>query len=166
MTWGSHGGDWIVAPCRLVWVYRRFRGLYCHHHQGVWSCFTRHHQKGAISSVMSLITCFTDIHELRRVLMRSVIESEGSEGRTVRCLYTTSSKEFWILCDNAFPIRMNLQIFSQPCFKEDINEREGTDSIFSLDCRVLCCICDNRYCYLSRRFDLYRVIDFIVQRLS
>jgi hypothetical protein len=20
---------WVVAPCRLVWVYRRFRGLYC-----------------------------------------------------------------------------------------------------------------------------------------
>jgi hypothetical protein len=25
---------WVVAPCRLVWVYRRFRGLYCLHHQG------------------------------------------------------------------------------------------------------------------------------------
>jgi hypothetical protein len=25
---------WVVAPCRLVWVYRRFGGLYCLHHQG------------------------------------------------------------------------------------------------------------------------------------
>jgi hypothetical protein len=25
---------WVVAPCRLVEVYRRFRGLYCLHHQG------------------------------------------------------------------------------------------------------------------------------------
>jgi hypothetical protein len=25
---------WIVEPCRLVWVYRRFTGLYCLHHQG------------------------------------------------------------------------------------------------------------------------------------
>jgi hypothetical protein len=25
---------WVLAPCRLVWVYRRFRGLYCLHHQG------------------------------------------------------------------------------------------------------------------------------------
>jgi hypothetical protein len=25
---------WVVAPCRLVRVYRRFRGLYCLHHQG------------------------------------------------------------------------------------------------------------------------------------
>jgi hypothetical protein len=25
---------WAVAPCRLTWVYRRFRGLYCLHHQG------------------------------------------------------------------------------------------------------------------------------------
>jgi hypothetical protein len=24
---------WVVAPCRLVRVYRRFRGLYCLHHQ-------------------------------------------------------------------------------------------------------------------------------------
>jgi hypothetical protein len=24
---------WVVVPCRLVWVYRRFRGLYCLHHQ-------------------------------------------------------------------------------------------------------------------------------------
>jgi hypothetical protein len=23
----------VVAPCRLVWVYRRFGGLYCLHHQ-------------------------------------------------------------------------------------------------------------------------------------
>jgi hypothetical protein len=26
---------WVVAPCRLVRVYQRFRGLYCLHHQGV-----------------------------------------------------------------------------------------------------------------------------------
>jgi hypothetical protein len=26
---------WVAAPCRLVRVYRRFRGLYCFHHQGV-----------------------------------------------------------------------------------------------------------------------------------
>jgi hypothetical protein len=25
---------WVVAPCNLVWVYQRFRGLYCLHHQG------------------------------------------------------------------------------------------------------------------------------------
>jgi hypothetical protein len=25
---------WVVAPCRQVWVYRRFRGLYCLHHLG------------------------------------------------------------------------------------------------------------------------------------
>jgi hypothetical protein len=25
---------WVVAPCRPVWGYRRFRGLYCLHHQG------------------------------------------------------------------------------------------------------------------------------------
>jgi hypothetical protein len=25
---------WIVAPCRLVWVYQHSRGLYCLHHQG------------------------------------------------------------------------------------------------------------------------------------
>jgi hypothetical protein len=25
---------WVVAPCRLVWVYQRFRGLYCLHHHG------------------------------------------------------------------------------------------------------------------------------------
>jgi hypothetical protein len=25
---------WVVAPCTLVWVYQRFRGLYCLHHQG------------------------------------------------------------------------------------------------------------------------------------
>jgi hypothetical protein len=25
---------WVVAPCRLVQVYRRFRGLYCLHLQG------------------------------------------------------------------------------------------------------------------------------------
>jgi hypothetical protein len=25
---------WVVAPCGLVEVYRRFRGLYCLHHQG------------------------------------------------------------------------------------------------------------------------------------
>jgi hypothetical protein len=25
---------WVVAPCRLLSVYRRFRGLYCLHHQG------------------------------------------------------------------------------------------------------------------------------------
>jgi hypothetical protein len=25
---------WVVAPCRLIRVYRRFRGLYCLHHQG------------------------------------------------------------------------------------------------------------------------------------
>jgi hypothetical protein len=25
---------WVVAPCRLVRVYRRFRGMYCLHHQG------------------------------------------------------------------------------------------------------------------------------------
>jgi hypothetical protein len=24
----------LVAPCRPVWVYQRFRGLYCLHHQG------------------------------------------------------------------------------------------------------------------------------------
>jgi hypothetical protein len=24
---------WVVAPCRLVWVYRRFRGPYCLHDQ-------------------------------------------------------------------------------------------------------------------------------------
>jgi hypothetical protein len=26
--------SWVIAPCRLVWVYRRFRGLYCLHHRG------------------------------------------------------------------------------------------------------------------------------------
>jgi hypothetical protein len=25
---------WVVMPCRLVWVYQCFRGLYCLHHQG------------------------------------------------------------------------------------------------------------------------------------
>jgi hypothetical protein len=25
---------WAVAPCRLVWVYLRFKGPYCSHHQG------------------------------------------------------------------------------------------------------------------------------------
>jgi hypothetical protein len=25
---------WVVALCRLVEVYRRFRGVYCPHHQG------------------------------------------------------------------------------------------------------------------------------------
>jgi hypothetical protein len=25
---------WIVVPCRLLWVYQRFRRLYCLHHQG------------------------------------------------------------------------------------------------------------------------------------
>jgi hypothetical protein len=25
---------WVVAPCRLVWVYQLFTGLYCLHHQG------------------------------------------------------------------------------------------------------------------------------------
>jgi hypothetical protein len=25
---------WVVAPCRLVWVYQHFRGLCCLHHQG------------------------------------------------------------------------------------------------------------------------------------
>jgi hypothetical protein len=25
----------VVSPCRLVWVYQRFRGLYCLHHQEV-----------------------------------------------------------------------------------------------------------------------------------
>jgi hypothetical protein len=25
---------WVVAPCSLVEVYRRFRGAYCLHHQG------------------------------------------------------------------------------------------------------------------------------------
>jgi hypothetical protein len=25
---------WVVAPCGLVWVYRRFRGPYCLHHHG------------------------------------------------------------------------------------------------------------------------------------
>jgi hypothetical protein len=25
---------WVVVPCRLVWVYRHFRGLYCLHPQG------------------------------------------------------------------------------------------------------------------------------------
>jgi hypothetical protein len=25
---------WVVAPCGQVWVYQRFRGLYCLHHQG------------------------------------------------------------------------------------------------------------------------------------
>jgi hypothetical protein len=25
---------WVVAPCNLVDVYRRFRGTYCLHHQG------------------------------------------------------------------------------------------------------------------------------------
>jgi hypothetical protein len=24
---------WVVAPCRLVYVYQRIRGLYCLHHQ-------------------------------------------------------------------------------------------------------------------------------------
>jgi hypothetical protein len=24
---------WVVAPCWVVWVYRRFRSLYCLHHQ-------------------------------------------------------------------------------------------------------------------------------------
>jgi hypothetical protein len=27
-------GFWVIAPCRLVWVYQSFRGPYCHHHQG------------------------------------------------------------------------------------------------------------------------------------
>jgi hypothetical protein len=37
---GSHGGSmkmavfWVVAPCCLVEVYRRFRGACCLHHQG------------------------------------------------------------------------------------------------------------------------------------
>jgi hypothetical protein len=31
---------WVVAPCRLVSVYRRFRGLHCLHHQG--PCTRRH----------------------------------------------------------------------------------------------------------------------------
>jgi uncharacterized membrane protein YecN with MAPEG domain len=26
---------WVVAPCGLVWVYRRFRGLYCLHHMAL-----------------------------------------------------------------------------------------------------------------------------------
>jgi hypothetical protein len=26
---------WFVAPCSLVEVYRRFRGVYCFHHQGL-----------------------------------------------------------------------------------------------------------------------------------
>jgi hypothetical protein len=25
---------WFVAPCSLLEVYRRFRSIYCHHHQG------------------------------------------------------------------------------------------------------------------------------------
>jgi hypothetical protein len=25
---------WVLAPCKLVRVYQRFRGLYCFHHQG------------------------------------------------------------------------------------------------------------------------------------
>jgi hypothetical protein len=25
---------WVAAPCRLLWVYHRFRDLYCLHHQG------------------------------------------------------------------------------------------------------------------------------------
>jgi hypothetical protein len=39
-SWGSHAVStkiavfWVVAPCRLVWVYRRFRGLYCLQHHG------------------------------------------------------------------------------------------------------------------------------------
>jgi hypothetical protein len=28
---------WVVAPCSLVDVYRRFRGVYCLHHQGDYS---------------------------------------------------------------------------------------------------------------------------------
>jgi hypothetical protein len=26
--------QWVVAPCRLAWVYRRYSGPYCLHHQG------------------------------------------------------------------------------------------------------------------------------------
>jgi hypothetical protein len=27
---------WVVAPCTLIWVYRRFEDLYCLHHRGDW----------------------------------------------------------------------------------------------------------------------------------
>jgi hypothetical protein len=29
------GVFWVVAPCRLVDIYRRFEGAYCLHHQGM-----------------------------------------------------------------------------------------------------------------------------------
>jgi hypothetical protein len=31
---GSHGVSWVLAPCSLAEVYRRFRGACCLHHQG------------------------------------------------------------------------------------------------------------------------------------
>jgi hypothetical protein len=40
--WGSNGGDrkvaviWVVAPCSLVEVYRRFRKTGCFQHQGIY----------------------------------------------------------------------------------------------------------------------------------
>jgi hypothetical protein len=35
---------WVVAPCRLVGVYRRFRGMYCLQHQGDGSSLVNSHQ--------------------------------------------------------------------------------------------------------------------------
>jgi hypothetical protein len=50
---------WVVAPCSLVEVYRRFRGACCLHHQGRLHCATT--QKTAIFIQNMILRCFFSI---------------------------------------------------------------------------------------------------------
>jgi hypothetical protein len=49
---------WVVAPCSLVEVYRRFRGPCCLHHQGDWSPSTRLHGARTQKTAIYLLDAF------------------------------------------------------------------------------------------------------------
>jgi hypothetical protein len=79
---------WVVAPCSLVEVYQRFRGLYCLHHQGDHYLHHCLDDRGSIDlcNAGNLITVYTALHPRRQPSSLSQItDHESIESKQLMC---------------------------------------------------------------------------------
>jgi hypothetical protein len=63
---------WVAAPCRLVRVYRRFRGLYCLHHQDV---LRYNPEDSHLQVTLSLLRCL--IFNVKTLMNASVLRTHA-----------------------------------------------------------------------------------------
>lgn len=89
-----HGGDywrrffWVVAPCFLLEIYRRFRGVCCLQHQGVQGLTVL--TMGVASSFEAMVNFYHTAQNKRRNLQKTAIFKENRT--TVRNLNISESK--------------------------------------------------------------------------